>query len=109
MQNLLRLIHNDKYSADSSYHFPREEMIIYFTLKHKRIWIYEDIGNGKTNMGEEEWKKSSIFAVEFNIQIIEVQILDCNCMLKTKSHKGPISSYFRLQLHGKDQGSQGAY
>ena len=55
-------------------------------------------------MGEEEWKKSSIFAVEFNIlpncskfkylyniQIIEVQILDYNCILKTKAQKGPIN------------------
>ena len=90
-------------------------MIIYFTLKRKRIWLYEDCVKGKTNMGEEEWKKSSIFAVElnilpncsnfkylYNIQMIEVQILNCNCNLKTKAHKRPLSLNFRLQLHAKD-------
>ena len=122
MQNFPRFICNYNYPGDSSYHFPREEIIIYFTLKRKRIWFYQDCGHGKTNMGKDEWKKSSIFAVEFNIlpnhskikhlyniHIIEVQILDYNCILKTKAHKGPVSSNFRLQLHAKDQGSKGAY
>ena len=90
-------------------------MIIYFTLKHKIFFLYEDCGNGKINMGEEEWKKSSIFVVEFNIlpnhsnfkylyniQMIEVQILNCNCNLKTKAHKRTLSLNFRLQLHAKE-------
>ena len=52
MQKLLRLIHNENYSTNSSYHFPREEMILYFFLNVKEFGFMKIVAMGKTNIGE---------------------------------------------------------